>query len=115
MMLPKINKNVTSSLRNPVDAAAQNVIQRAKSDAKVATKQAPAAKLVDGAIAQPTIKPAELLNKPLTEAFKSLDSQDKMGNFEIQDLMNNYNQSEKAARSVQKKKDDTDSSIINKA
>ncbi|MEM9046509.1 MAG: hypothetical protein AAGC81_17640 [Pseudomonadota bacterium] len=41
-------------------------------------------------------------------------SQDKLGNFEIQDLMSRFNQAESTASSVQKKTDDTANSVIGK-
>ncbi|MEZ5891793.1 MAG: hypothetical protein R3C58_01395 [Parvularculaceae bacterium] len=56
----------------------------------------------------------EALRKAFEEKLKDLESEDKLGNFEIQDLMSRYNQSETLASSVQKKKDDTEKSIINK-
>jgi hypothetical protein len=46
--------------------------------------------------------------------FASLSSQDKLGNFEIQDLMSQYNQSQSLASSVLKKRDDTLNGIIGK-
>ena len=45
---------------------------------------------------------------------KGLESQDKLGNFEIQDLMSQYNQSESLSSSVARKKHDADNSIIGK-
>jgi len=39
---------------------------------------------------------------------------DKLGNFEIQRLMSQYNQSEQLASSVQKKQDDTANAVISK-
>lgn len=54
------------------------------------------------------------LRTRLEGAMKDLESQDKLGNFEIQDLMSRYNQAETLASSVQKKKDDTANSIIQK-
>ncbi len=50
----------------------------------------------------------------LNEALKDLEADDKLGNFEIQDLMSRFNQAETLASSVQKKKDDTKSSVISK-
>jgi predicted nucleic acid-binding Zn-ribbon protein len=46
--------------------------------------------------------------------LKELESQDKMGNFEIQDLMSQFNQAETLASSVMKKRDDTANSVIGK-
>jgi hypothetical protein len=45
---------------------------------------------------------------------KDLQNQDKLGNFEIQDLMSQYNQSETLASNVQKKVDDTSRGLIGK-
>jgi hypothetical protein len=44
----------------------------------------------------------------------SLEATDKLGNFEIQDLMSQYNQAETLSSSVQKKMDDTSSGMIGK-
>ena len=54
------------------------------------------------------------LRDKLNAALKDLEAQDKLGNFEIQRLMSQYNQSEQLASSVLKKKDDTSSSVIGK-
>ena len=45
---------------------------------------------------------------------KELESQDKLGNFEIQTLMSSFNQSETLASSVLKKASDTNSGVIGK-
>lgn len=45
---------------------------------------------------------------------QDLEAQDKLGNFEIQDLMNEFNQAETLASSVLKKRDDTANAIIQK-
>ena len=50
----------------------------------------------------------------LDGAAKDLQSQDKMGNFEIQRLMSDFNEAETLASSVLKKKDDATNSIIGK-
>jgi hypothetical protein len=42
------------------------------------------------------------------------ESQDKLGNFEIQMLMSEYNEAEQLASNVQKKQDDTDKDLIHK-
>ncbi|MEM8790265.1 MAG: hypothetical protein AAGE80_01510 [Pseudomonadota bacterium] len=41
-------------------------------------------------------------------------AEDKLGNFEIQDLMSRFNQAETLASSVQKKTDDTKNAVIGK-
>lgn len=51
------------------------------------------------------------LKNQLAEANKS---EDKLGNFEIQDLMSQYNQAETLAANVMKKRDDTGNSILGK-
>lgn len=48
------------------------------------------------------------------ELIKDREVADKLGNFEIQDLMSSYNQSEQLSSSVQKKRDDTESAVISK-
>lgn len=50
--------------------------------------------------------------KQLRERQKSLESQDRMGNFEIQRLMNRQHQNQKTLSSVQKKHDDTANAAI---
>lgn len=45
---------------------------------------------------------------------KDLEAEDRLGNFEIQRLMSQYNQSEQLASSVQKKLDDTSNAVIGK-
>ncbi len=50
----------------------------------------------------------------LEARLKDLEAQDKLGNFEIQDLMSTYNQSETLASSILKKKDCVANSIISK-
>ncbi|MEQ8275583.1 MAG: hypothetical protein RMA76_33575 [Deltaproteobacteria bacterium] len=54
------------------------------------------------------------LKQALEGAMKDLENQDRMGNFNIQRLMSQYNQSEQLSSSVQKKVDDTASAIIGK-
>ncbi|GEM_PF-5777352 len=54
------------------------------------------------------------LRKKLEELTKELESEDKLGNFEIQRLMSAYNQAETLASSVQKKASETESSVIGK-
>jgi chromosome segregation ATPase len=56
----------------------------------------------------------ESIRKQLESAMKDLEAQDKLGNFEIQDLMSRYNQAETLASSVQKKLDDAEKSVIGK-
>lgn len=51
------------------------------------------------------------LKSQLPEANKK---EDKLGNFEIQDLMSQYNQAEQLATNVMKKKDDQENSVIGK-
>jgi len=50
----------------------------------------------------------------LDDAMKQLESQDRMGNFEIQRLMSDFNQAETLASSVMKKLDDTNTGVIGK-
>lgn len=69
----------------------------------------------DGDIVSPSSrKPTTLFGSELKKGLKSLEGQDKLGNFEIQALMSAYNQAETLASSVRKKQDDTSSSVIGK-
>ncbi|MBC7778539.1 MAG: hypothetical protein H7125_00405 [Proteobacteria bacterium] len=43
-----------------------------------------------------------------------LEAEDKLGNFEIQDLMSQFNEAESLASSVLKKRDDTANAVIGK-
>jgi hypothetical protein len=54
------------------------------------------------------------IRKTLESALKDLESQDRLGNFEIQRLMSQYNQAETLASSVQKKLDDTAKGVAGK-
>lgn len=56
----------------------------------------------------------EAIRKSLEAAMKDLEAQDKLGNFEIQDLMSRYNQAETLASSVQKKLAETEKAVIGK-
>ncbi len=55
-----------------------------------------------------------LLQQVFGRLLTNFDSQAKLGSFEIQDLMSQYNQADTLANSVRKKQDDTTSSIIGK-
>jgi len=46
--------------------------------------------------------------------LKELEGQDKLGNFEIQDLMSQFNEAETLASSILKKRDDTACAILQK-
>lgn len=59
-------------------------------------------------------KAVDALKARLEGAAKDLEAQDKLGNFEINDLMSQYNQSETLASSVMKKRDDTGNAVIQK-
>ncbi|MEM0945209.1 MAG: hypothetical protein AAGI70_14835 [Pseudomonadota bacterium] len=48
------------------------------------------------------------------EGLADARAQDRLGNFEIQDLMSRFNQAETLASSVQKKTDDAKSAVIGK-
>ena len=54
------------------------------------------------------------LKRKLEEAMKDLEANDKMGNFEIQDLMSRYSQAQALASQVLKKMEDTKNSVIGK-
>jgi hypothetical protein len=53
----------------------------------------------------------EGIRSELDKAMKSLEAQDRMGNFEIQRLMSAFNQSETLSSNMQKKADDTQSGV----
>src|SRR4051794_36195727 len=50
--------------------------------------------------------------KGFENKLKDLEAQDKLGNFEIQDLMSTFNQAETLASSILKKRDETASAIV---
>ena len=54
------------------------------------------------------------LKKKLESAMKDLEAQDKMGNFEIQNLMSTLNQAETLSSSVRKKLDETANQLMSK-
>lgn len=54
------------------------------------------------------------LKKQLESATKDLESQDRMGNFEIQRLMSEFNQAETQSSNVRKKLEDTKNAIVSK-
>lgn len=53
----------------------------------------------------------DALRSRFESAIKDLESKDKMGNFEIQDLMSTYNRAQTAASNVTRKLDETKNSI----
>lgn len=56
----------------------------------------------------------DALRSRFQSAIKDLESKDKLGNFEIQDLMSRYNRAQTAASNVSKKLDDTNNAIVSK-
>lgn len=56
----------------------------------------------------------EDIRRRLHDRTKEAESEDRMGNFEIQDIMNTKNQSKTLGSQTQKKLDDTDSDTIRK-
>ncbi len=58
------------------------------------------------------LAPEAQIRQAFESKGKDLESQDKLGNFEIQGLMSDYNEAETLASSVLKKRDDTASAII---
>ena len=54
------------------------------------------------------------LKKQLQAATKELETQDRMGNFEIQRLMSTYNEAETLSSSARKKLEDSKNGIISK-
>lgn len=63
---------------------------------------------------QSTEKAVERIKSKFEDKAKDLESQDKLGNFEIQDLMSRYNQAETLSSNVMKKRDDATNSVIGK-
>lgn len=57
---------------------------------------------------------ADAVKQQFDDAIKDLEAQDKLGNFEIQDLMSTFNQAQTLASNVQKKRDDTENAVIGK-
>lgn len=57
---------------------------------------------------------ADAIKNRFQDAIKDLEAEDKLGNFEIQDLMSTYNQAETLASSVLKKRDDTANAVVGK-
>ncbi len=51
---------------------------------------------------------------PQNPAERKVETEDKLGNFELQELMSQYNQAESLASSIKKKSDDTASAVIQK-
>jgi hypothetical protein len=57
---------------------------------------------------------ADALRKKLQQAMKQLESSDKMGNFEIQRLMSEFNQAETLSSQLQKKREETKEAVLRK-
>lgn len=57
---------------------------------------------------------ADAMKQQFQDAIRDLESQEKLDNFTIQDLMSTHNQMQTLASSVQKKSDDTESAVIGK-
>jgi chromosome segregation ATPase len=64
--------------------------------------------------AQTTMTKIEDLQKKLEAKMKELEEKDKLGRFEIQDLMSQYNQAETTTSNVLKKLSDNKSSVVRK-
>lgn len=56
----------------------------------------------------------EELRKRFNAEMKDLESKDRLGNFEIQDLMSTFNQAETLSSNVAKKLSDSRKAVINK-
>ncbi len=70
-----------------------------------------------GSMSQPLITEQSEIDRikdSFNGAVKDLEGKDKLGNFEINDLMSNYNQAETLASSVRQKLDKTQSDVIAK-
>jgi hypothetical protein len=57
---------------------------------------------------------ADVLRKKLQQAMKQLEASDRMGNFEIQRLMSEFNQSESLSSQVLKKIEDAKNAVVSK-
>ena len=57
---------------------------------------------------------AQTIRSRFEDHSKDLESQDKLGNFQVQDLMSQYNQSQALSSNIQKKRDDTNRDLIGK-
>jgi Skp family chaperone for outer membrane proteins len=57
---------------------------------------------------------ADALRKKLQQAMKQLEASDKMGNFEIQRLMSEFNQAESLSSQLQKKREETKTAVVSK-
>lgn len=57
---------------------------------------------------------AQDLRLELLDILRRLDAQDRMGNFEMQDLMSRFNQAEATASAVQKRAADVEASLLEK-
>jgi hypothetical protein len=57
---------------------------------------------------------ADALRKKLQQAMKQLESSDRMGNFEIQRLMSEFNQAETLSSQLQKKREDAKNAVVSK-
>ncbi len=99
----------------PVKAAVGPVDDRAKLEKqKTELKQLLDKVNIQLAELQKNADRIEAIRKEMDKKMKELESQDKLGNFEIQDLMSRYNQAETLSSNVQKKLKDTHDAVINK-
>jgi hypothetical protein len=57
---------------------------------------------------------ADALRKKIEEAMKAMEADGKMGNFEIQKLMSEFNQAETLSSQVHKKREETKKAVIGK-
>lgn len=57
---------------------------------------------------------AAALRKKLQQAMKNLEAAEKMGNFEIQRLMSDFNQAETLSSQLQKKREETKNAVVSK-
>ena len=57
---------------------------------------------------------ANALRKKMEEALKAMEADGKMGNFEIQNLMSEFNQAETLSSQVQKKREESKKAVVGK-
>jgi hypothetical protein len=72
-----------------------------------------ALKICDDATTSNAVK-IDRIRKNFGGVSKDLEKQDRLGNFEIQDLMSRYNQAEKGASDALKKYQDSQQGVIQK-
>lgn len=68
----------------------------------------------DSKISRDNANRVETIRKDFDGKLKEIESQERLDNFGIQELMSRYNQSEQLAASIEKKEGDTQNAVISK-